>query len=134
MNNGSVLDRIGVAVSALCLAQCLLTPLLLVLVPALTGSLLFDGEFFHRLLVVVILPLSGVAFFIGCRQHRHLKVLIPAGLGIAAISVAAILGYARLGIIGEMAVTLTGAGLLAWAHLLNYRLCRRPGVCEDHGG
>lgn len=126
------LDSVAIGISVVCLVQCLATPLLLIFLPVLGGSVL-HGEAFHRLLVWFILPTSVIAFALGCWQHRRWSVLVPASLGLALIIVAAVLGYARLGAAWETAITLSGAMLLAWAHLRNYRLCRDPHVCPEHG-
>lgn len=131
-SNTSKLDRLGVAASVVCLVQCLMAPILLLLIPSLGGSLLYDGELFHRLLAAVVVPLSGIAFFLGCRRHRRKRVIIPGVLGLAAVVTAAVLGYRILGVAGEMAMTLAGVALLTVAHVLNYRLCRRPEVCDHH--
>lgn len=125
------LDRVAIAISGVCLIQCLATPLLLTLLPVLGGTVL-HGEFFHRLLVFVILPTSGVAFLIGCRRHRRWRVLLPATIGLVLIVTAAVLGYGRLGVVGETAMTVMGSLFLAWAHLRNFRLCREPELCPEH--
>lgn len=128
----SQLDRLGIGLSALCLAQCLLLPVAATAAPSLAGSILSD-EVFHQLLVWFILPVSILAFGIGCRRHRHMPVLIPAILGVAAIVAAVVMGHeGTLGQLGARGLTLLGAGLLATAHFLNFRLCRQPGLCSGH--
>lgn len=125
------LDRLGILVTGICFVQCLATPVLIVLAPTLFGTLL-DGHHFHFLLLFLILPISGIALFLGCTRHRNLLV-ISAGLsGLILVCLAAWLGYEVLGRGGEMAMTLTGSGLLALAHVFNYRLCRNPQRCEEH--
>ncbi|MDX1570318.1 MAG: MerC domain-containing protein [Xanthomonadales bacterium] len=125
------LDSVAMGISGLCLVQCLATPLLLIFLPVIGGSVL-HGEQFHRVLVFVILPTSVVAFVMGCWQHRRWGVLVPASIGLAMIITAAVLGYERLGMTWETIITLIGTLFLAWAHLQNYRLCRDPAICPDH--
>ena len=112
------LDRLGILVTGICFVQCLATPVLLVLAPTLFGTLL-DGHHFHFLLLFLILPVSGVALFLGCTKHRNLSVIAAGIGGLTFVCLAAWLGYEVLGRSGEMAMTLTGSALLALAHILN---------------
>lgn len=123
----SLPDRIAILFSGTCAVHCLLTPVLLVVLPALGASFLAD-ERFHLLLLGLSLPVSAYALTLGCRRHRDRRVL---GLGIAGLAVliaAAIAGHELLGDAGERALTLIGAVLLAAGHMRNYRLCRSD-VC-----
>jgi len=64
-----LLDRWSIAASTLCAVHCLFTPVLIVLVPALASTVLAD-EKFHRLMLLWVVPASGLALWIGCRRHR----------------------------------------------------------------
>lgn len=119
----SLLDRMAILFSGACAAHCLLTPLLLVLLPALGVSILAD-ERFHLLLLWLLLPVSAYALTLGCRRHRDRRVLGLGLLGLTILIAAALVGHDLLGDAGERTLTLAGAAMLAAGHIRNYRLCR----------
>ncbi len=124
----SLLDRVAISASALCLIHCLAMPLLLLALPVMSSTVL-AGEDFHRFLVVFILPVSGIALFIGCRRHKDRRVLAFGGVGLLGLVLTALLGHDLLGETGERAATVASGVILALGHLRNFRLCRR-GRCE----
>ncbi|AKS40731.1 MerC domain-containing protein [Wenzhouxiangella marina] len=121
---GSALDRAGICVSAVCLVQCLLLPVLVLVSPL--GSLGFFGEeAFHWLLWFLILPISMAAFGLGFRQHGNRRMLVLGGLGLALVSFSTFFGHELLGTLGTALVTSLGGGLLITGHWLNLRQRRR---------
>jgi hypothetical protein len=123
------LDRAAICVSVLCLAQCLLLPLLIVVSP-LASLGLFGDELFHLALLGVILPLSLAAFALGYRTHRNRRMLAPGLAGLVVISLAAVLEGGALGHLGSALMTSAGGVLLIIGHWLNLRdrrrVCLRP--------
>ena len=117
------LDIIAVSISGLCAVHCLLTPIVLVLFPILSGSL-FASEDFHRFLLWVILPTSGLAIALGCRNHKDVIVLLSGVAGLSLLIVSAFWGHIWVGETGERLLTLTGGAVMATGHVRNYRLCR----------
>ena len=117
------LDGIAVCTSIACAVHCLTLPILLVAFPAI-GVTFFGQEEFHKLLLWFVIPVSVVSLTLGCRQHKDRMVLGIGALGLAVLCFAAILGHDLLGEIGERIATLIGAGIVAMAHLRNFRLCR----------
>jgi hypothetical protein len=126
---GISLDGAAIAMSAACILHCLLTPLIVILFPIL-GSTAFADDSFHGLLLVLIIPTSALAFYIGCRQHRDGSVLLLGVGGILVLLAAALLGIAGLGVVGEKIATGIGGTLLALGHVLNFRRCRTH-QCEE---
>jgi len=51
------LDKSAITLSALCLAHCLLLPLVTVLLPTVIATTM-NQEVFHTLMVVCVLPIS----------------------------------------------------------------------------
>lgn len=125
-----LLDKVAVSTSAICAVHCLCLPLLLGVFPAM-GATFFGDEFFHVLLLWLVIPLSLIALSLGCRKHKSRLVAVFGVIGLAFLVVAASAGHDVLGETGERIATLVGAIAIAAGHLRNYTLCRR--VDCDHG-
>lgn len=126
----SSLDGMAIAMSAACVIHCLLLPVLIILFPILGSTVLAD-ESFHGLLLVLIIPSSALALYLGCRQHGDGSVLWLGMGGICLLGLAAGLGVGSLGIFHEKLLTGIGGALLAVGHALNFRRCRAR-RCEEH--
>lgn len=114
------LDGIAVAMSALCLVHCLLLPLLLILVPALTAFLAIP-ESFHRIALLFAIPTSIVALAAGFRRHRSPLPIVIVVPGLT------LLAFGALGVEvpwQETLLTVAGALLLSLGHALNWRSLR----------
>jgi len=123
------LDKIAIAMSGLCLVHCLAGPLLVVLAPAMLVVLGASDTLFHRLLLLVVVPSSAVGLALGCRQHRNRAVMGLGLLGLATLCFTALTGHELLGELGERALTVGGALIMAAAHVGNFQLCRRA-TCD----
>lgn len=118
------LDRLGIAVSAFCLVQCLALPLALVFAP-LASVGLFSHELFHLVLLAVIVPVSLLAYGLGFLRHRNARMWLPAGIGFALLIVSAILEQGH--VIGPLWIALltsSGGVALITGHVLNLRAGR----------
>src|ERR1700712_1632735 len=78
MNMNRFWDRLGISASILCGIHCLLTPLIVLSVPALGN--IFSHQAFHWIIAVVVFPAAVVALWMGYRIHRY-----PQMLGLGAI-------------------------------------------------
>ncbi len=125
-----VLDRAAICVSGLCLLQCLLLPLLVVVTPLMSIGFLGE-EWFHLLLLVLILPISLLAFGLGYRIHGNRRMLVPGLAGLGIVMLAAWLEHEGLGALATALLTSLGGVLLITGHWLNLRdrrrLCLQPG-------
>ena len=124
------LDKLAIALSGACLVHCLITPVLLTLLPIASSSALIEDILFHQMMLWLVLPSSFIALFIGCRKHKQFFI---AGTGIAGLSilvVVAFFGHQWFGINGEKIATSIGGLILALSHYLNYRACQNT-TCED---
>lgn len=122
-------DGLALTLSAVCLVHCLALPVALSLAPTLAAGLLDHGDF-HKLMLIVALPASLLAFGIGCRRHRRLDVPVLGGLGLAMLVFAAYAAHAWDGEL-ERYVTVAGGLILSLAHIQNFRACRHSDC--DHG-
>lgn len=115
-----VVDKAAIGVSLVCVVHCLSIPFILAFGPAL--NLWFWGsEGFHLALLLVVIPLSLVAFGLGYRFHRNRKMLVPGILGLAVVTLSAILETFLIGPITAAIITTSGGALLIFAHLLNLK-------------
>ena len=116
------LDNAAVGLSGLCLAHCLALPLfagaLPVLMPFVEGHL-------HMQMLVLVVPLSIIAIGIGVGRHRNTRVLWGAAIGLLMLIVGATVAHEQLGLVADRAFTVSGAIVLAVAHLYNGLLTRR---------
>lgn len=117
------LDKMAIGISMLCAVHCALLPIAMTMLPALAGTMLAD-ESFHLILVLGILPTSAYALVMGCRKHGQWKVLSWGLAGLTSLVLALIIGHDLLGEFGEKGLTLLGSSLVAFGHILNFRLCR----------
>ncbi|WP_375214407.1 MerC domain-containing protein [Aquabacterium sp.] len=112
-------DVIGLVLSGSCFLHCLLLPVALVAAPSLAVWLGETETSVHWLLFVVALLVSGWALLTGLRRHGAWLVVAVGAVGLVVMGVAA----AHLfGASMEVALTLTGASIVALAHLVNLRL------------
>lgn len=117
------LDKLAIGLSALCAIHCLFLPVAIILVPALTATVVGD-EIFHRWMLLVVIPTSLFALTLGCRRHRNNTILATALLGLGIMIYAALFGHDHLGEFGEKAATLIGACILSLGHWWNHTACR----------
>jgi len=125
-------DKAAIALSMLCVVHCLLMPVLLLLLPAVTGLLAFNDELFHTALLFFVLPISGVAMLMGYTHHRNHAMLFVGVIGLALLILAVALGHDNLGEYGEVALTMLGSSAIAYSHLRNLKLRRQMDVDEAY--
>jgi len=116
-------DRVVENVLWVVLADLDRVPIAVALLP--TVSLLgFDDEWFHRMLLVVVLPVSVYALYAGLRKHGDQTVLRLGLIGLLILIVTAAFGHDLFGETGERIVTVIGSVLVALGHWRNFQLCK----------
>lgn len=122
--NNSVLDRLGVWVSAMCALHCLLLPLLLPVLPLLASSFVAE-HWFERSILTISIVIGFVALFIGFKQyHRQIYPMYSLSVGALIFWNKDIFGHAY-----EPFTVALGAAFIIAAHLVNLRLCRQCKSC-----
>ncbi len=116
-------DKTAMGLSFLCALHCLALPFAIILVPSLAALPLAD-EAFHVWMVFVVLPVSIYALTIGIKGHKHYRVLLIGGAGLAILTVAAFWGHDLFGHGVEKAMTLLGAALIAYSHYWTIALAK----------
>ncbi len=118
---GRILDRTAVALSGLCLLHCLALPVVIVLLPF--ANELGDGHW-HAQMLIVVVPVSVVAFALGFRHHRSGQVMAVGALGLLLLVIGGTVVHTHYGIAADRAFTMAGSLILAIAHFHNNRLTR----------
>jgi MerC mercury resistance protein len=111
------LERIAVGASLLCLAHCIALPLIIAALPILSVVLAIP-ETFHLVMLLIAIPFSGVALFIGRGHHARGWPLLVRTAGLALLAIA-IFFYGNTA--WEAPLTVLGSLFLAAAHLFNWR-------------
>ena len=116
------LDNIAIGFSVTCALHCLLLPITVIFLPAISATFL-GSEDFHRTLLYFIIPSSVIALSLGCKMHGKLHIYLYGIFGIATLLIASIFGHDYFGENGEMVLTLFGACIVSLGHLKNQKLC-----------
>jgi len=142
----SWLDRLGMGMAMICAVHCLLTPILVVLLPIIATSFWVD-ESFHIWMLSFVAPLTAFSFFMGCRKHHDGLLILLAITGIAFLLVGIAVGcsgcdshslthslFSFEGLLhsSESALTTLGGLILVVAHFRNFRLCRHTSCKHSH--
>ena len=114
-------DNIAVAMSGICLLHCLTLPVLIAGLPFI-GQ--FDEGHFHVQMLLVVLPVSVIAFTLGYRQHRVKSIIAWGGVGMLLFVLGATFVHTSFGLIADRTVTICAALILAAAHYFNNRYSR----------
>jgi hypothetical protein len=122
-------DRLGLVLSFACLLHCLLTPLLVTVLP-LFGLGLLASDGFHAVFAVGVLLAAALALIPGFRVHRRVSVPALGIGGVVSVSAGAFMTYGGT----ETLLTVIGSLMLVWAHFTNLRLARRQLHAHPHPG
>ena len=107
----------------------MILPVALTMIPILLVTPL-GNEYFHQLMIWLVLPTSGLAFTLGCRHHKDLIVIILGSVGLMLIGLGASWIIHTWDETVERVITILGGLVLAFAHFRNHRLCRADD-CES---
>ncbi len=78
------LDRAAISMAVICGIHCLVTPVLLVVLPIIATTFWVD-ESFHLWMLLLVIPTTTLAVWSGCRRHKDKWVLAFAALGIGIL-------------------------------------------------
>jgi hypothetical protein len=94
------LDGAAVALSALCLVHCLALPLIVAGLPFLVQ---FSEGHLHAQMLIVVLPLSSVALWLGFRRHRSRGIVSAGIVGMLTLIIGATVAHSNLGLTADRA-------------------------------
>ena len=116
------LDRLAIALSALCLLHCLAIPLAVLAAPVVTAWLSGTETAVHWALLALAVPLSIWAYSRGYRRHGGVAATVLGGLGLALMLV----GVSHLlAASWEIPLTLVGVVMVSVGHGMNIHRCRQ---------
>ena len=78
------LDTFAVSMSIICAIHCLLTPVIVVLLPIVTTTFWVHKDF-HLWMLFFVLPTTSLAVFLGCRKHRDKFVMGLSVIGLVCL-------------------------------------------------
>jgi len=81
---GLIFDQLAISMAVLCAIHCLVTPVLLVVLPILATTF-WVSENFHLWMLLLVIPTTTLAVFCGCRKHRDQLVVILAAIGLTLL-------------------------------------------------
>ena len=76
MSSSKYLDKIAIALSAICIVHCLAITLFVAMLPLATAA--FGGHF-HGFMLWLVIPTSIGGFYLGYREHKRAVIGIGAG-------------------------------------------------------
>ena len=115
-------DKIAISFSVVCALHCLLLPIAVIFLPSISATFL-GTEDFHKILLYFVIPSSIIALSLGCKMHGKYEVYSYGFFGIGALLFASFFGHDYLGEVGEISLTLIGAGIVSLGHYKNQKLC-----------
>lgn len=130
MIKSTSLDKLAIVLSGVCLLHCLITPVLITLLPIISLNAFFEDLLFHQLMLWLVLPTSAVALFLGCRKHKHWHIAATGIVGMMILIMVAFFGHQIFGVFGEKIATSMGGIVLAISHYFNFRACQSI-TCAD---
>jgi hypothetical protein len=117
-------DKSAVVLSIACTLHCIATPLLLVMLPSISGILAFDPEALHLWLLYAVIPISLFAMIAGYFHHHRASISLVSLLGMLSLIGAVIFGHDIMGGLGEVILTVIGSMLIAVGHIKNLMVRR----------
>lgn len=113
------LDRLGMAISGLCLVHCLATAIILTLLSTAGGWLV--NPLIHEVGLVMAIGFGALALAKGIFEHGYLQPTAFGGLGLGMMAGALTIPHGD----AELIFTLFGVALVALGHDLNIRASSR---------
>ena len=110
----SRLDRMGIALSGLCLVHCLGTTIFLAMLATAGGAI--GAEWVHEVGIVLAMIMGAVALGRGIFEHGYMLPSAVGGLGLGVMAGAVTLPHGP----SEAIYTMMGVVILALGHRLNF--------------
>lgn len=127
-NRIEILDRFGILLSLVCAIHCALAPFAVFSLP-IFFLIVEESWLVHGLLALFILPTALLAWYLGYRHHKDIRIFWLGLPGLAMVCLFPVLaeGFHVTPWIEAM-MMIPGSALLIAAHWLNRKSCRCPHV------
>lgn len=86
----------------------------------------------HLGLVYTVIPSSLFALGLGCKQHRRGLFMLLGIIGVSLLALGIVVELIGVGPVWERLFTFAGALLIAYAHIRNFRQCRKSSDSSCH--
>lgn len=121
-----IIDNLGITISSACAIHCVVLPAILIIAP----YSFFASHEFHETLIYFIIPFAAIAFFMGCRKHGDIKVLLIGSTGIILLISSLLIhevfhSEQHSEEFLTVLITVAGSMMLIISHLRNRRLCQQ---------
>ena len=116
--------------STLCVAHCVLTPVLLLALP-LAGLAALENELMDQSLAILAIFVCITALRPGYRLHGNRKLLTLAAFGVSCLLIAVYVAEHFWGETGDKVFTMIGGTALVVTHWLNRSFCKSCKICQD---
>jgi uncharacterized membrane protein YhaH (DUF805 family) len=119
------LSKVGGWVSILCAIHCMVSPMVLGLIPIIHAESPLV-EHIETLLIILSILISSIAVATGFREHRRASIVALLAVSFAFLAAGRFIASESL----ETPLVITGAMIMAAAQFLNFRnqrnCCRHP--------
>ena len=119
-------DKLAISLSAACVIHCLFAPTLIIFAYSFL-SFSVESELIHYIILMLALPISGLALVLGYRNHKVLSFLIIGITGLSLMLLAILLSEGT----SEKVLTVIGSCTVAYAHYKNHKVCKEL-ECNCH--
>ncbi|MDR3612984.1 MAG: MerC domain-containing protein [Candidatus Obscuribacterales bacterium] len=126
----AALEVLSIIAPIVCLADCIVIPILFMILPLIGVHQIFHGVG-DQLVLLIVLSICAPTITIGFLKHRRKSVMILMMIGFALMFCANFAGQ----IIDEslhLALSLLGSALLIRANIINRRLQKASSCCNHH--
>ncbi|MFP5344467.1 MAG: MerC domain-containing protein [Gammaproteobacteria bacterium] len=121
-------DNTGIYASGLCVAHCLMLPVMAAFLPWF-GLEFLAQDITHQAMVLLLIGFGLCAFIPGYRLHGKFWVATFALMGWVIAAFAAFAAGEIFGEYWETLLTILGSAILITAHLKNLSFCRLCALC-----
>ena len=116
-------DKFAGTVSLVCALQCLLMPSFFIATSGLV-SLSIDNEFVHSIILLIAVPVSSFALFLGIKNHKNKLIFLIGILGLIVLISAFFFAKTFFGENEEILFTVLGSMMVIYAHYKNHETCK----------
>ena len=116
-------DKFAGTVSLVCALQCLLMPSFFIATSGLV-SLSIDNEFVHTTILLIAVPVSLFALFLGLKNHKNKLIFLIGILGLIVLIAAFLFAKTFFGENEEILFTVLGSMMVIYAHYKNHETCK----------